>query len=326
MDTFLATNIPDVILASNRFRDSNHRLCEPILREEFAGYWICKGPLNRTETSIGSNKILLHIHGGGYVAGHPLGSLAQFLRVAELAAKAGAPLAIFALQYSLGPQAKIPQQVQEAVAAYLYLLDEMQIPPCNIILEGDSAGGHLVLSLLQELANKTLPRPGGCILIYPWVNLENSGNSFRRNCYKDILTKAGLDHARDQVLGPNSRHKFAHLIDFSSPMLGARSWKDILPRTWVSTGMHDCLVDDIVAVVGNARLDGANVDFQFVAGKPHAWLPFDDAWDIHAYRKLYPSASVGDRMAAARHVYEGLSAILVNSRLDKGMGEVDQEA
>lgn len=325
MDHFLAINIPDVILASNRFRDSKHRLCEHILRKEFAGYWICRGPLNRTQTLVGSGKVILHIHGGGYVSGHPLGSLAQLLRVAELAAEEHVSVGIFAIQYSLGPQAKIPQQAKEAVAAYLYLLDEMQIAPCNIILEGDSAGGHLVLSLLQQLAHNNLPRPGGSILIYPWVNLENSGNSFRRNCYRDILTKAGLDHARDQIMGPDGRYKFSHLIDFSKPMLGTRSWREILPKTWVSTGVHDCLVDDIVAFVRNARLDGADVDFQVVAGKPHAWITFDDSRDIHAYRNLDPSASVGKRMAGARHIYEGLSAILDNSRLCKDKGEMVDE-
>ena len=308
MQSLLVTNNPEAILGSNRFRNARHRLCEHILRKDFAGYWICKGPPTEIQTTKQFDKILIHIHGGGYIAGHPLGSLAQFLRVSELAAEQNLALGIFALHYSLGPKAKFPQQTKQAVAAFRYLIEELYISPRNIILEGDSAGGHLALSMLVELSRQGLPRPGGCILIYPWVNLNNSGASFQRNKFRDILNKKDLDHAASEVLGEHGRVEFAHICNFSIPR--ERKWAQILPRTWVSTGTEDCFVDDIVAFVENARSDGAEVSMQFATGKAHAWLTFDDAWDIRVYCQQEPSADLKNIMQGASHIFKGLSDIL----------------
>lgn len=70
----------------------------------------------------------------------------------------------------------------------LYLIqgspDHQPVPPSSIIFAGDSAGGGLVLALLQLLRNAGTPRPAGAILISPWCDLTHSfpsvdGNSVR---------------------------------------------------------------------------------------------------------------------------------------------------
>ena len=87
--------------------------------------------------------------------------------MAELVLERGVSINIFALKYDLAPEARVPQQVNQAVAAYRYLVEEMGINPKKIIVLGSSAGSRLALSLVYELAEKQLPRTGKVMLLYP---------------------------------------------------------------------------------------------------------------------------------------------------------------
>lgn len=49
------------------------------------------------------------------------------------------------------------------------LIDDLHIPPENIIVSGDSAGGGLSLALLMYLRDNNYPMPSAAILMSPWV-------------------------------------------------------------------------------------------------------------------------------------------------------------
>jgi acetyl esterase/lipase len=55
------------------------------------------------------------------------------------------------------------------VSAYLRLIEDLGIPPENILVAGDSAGGGLSLALLMYLRDNDYPLPSGAILMSPWV-------------------------------------------------------------------------------------------------------------------------------------------------------------
>lgn len=74
-----------------------------------------------------------------------------------------------AVDYRLAPETRFPGQLQDAVYAYLRLIDDLHIPPENIIIAGDSAGGGLSLGLLMYLRDNQYPLPSGAILFSPWV-------------------------------------------------------------------------------------------------------------------------------------------------------------
>jgi acetyl esterase/lipase len=48
-------------------------------------------------------------------------------------------------------------------------VEDLHIPPENILLAGDSAGGGLCLALLMYLRDNNYPMPSGAILMSPWV-------------------------------------------------------------------------------------------------------------------------------------------------------------
>ncbi|RXK39917.1 hypothetical protein M231_02851 [Tremella mesenterica] len=80
----------------------------------------------------------------------------------------------FAVNYRKAPQYPFPCAIQDCLAAYLYLTNpppgakHKPVDPKNMVIAGDSAGGGLVLALLQILRDTPgLPLPAGAVLISP---------------------------------------------------------------------------------------------------------------------------------------------------------------
>jgi acetyl esterase/lipase len=74
-----------------------------------------------------------------------------------------------AVNYRLAPETKFPGPLHDVVSSYFRLVDDLQIPPSNIIVAGDSAGGALCLALTMYLRDNDYPLPGAAILLSPWV-------------------------------------------------------------------------------------------------------------------------------------------------------------
>ncbi|KAI0306818.1 Alpha/Beta hydrolase protein [Multifurca ochricompacta] len=103
--------------------------------------------------------------------------------------------------------------LRQANAALTHLLQK-GIPPSNIILGGDSAGGNLVLQLASHLLHPlssippppTLSQPlAGAVLISPWVSYLTDAPSYTRNKGKDLITVppdwwSGLDGVCSRIL------------------------------------------------------------------------------------------------------------------------------
>lgn len=72
--------------------------------------------------------VLLYIHGGGFCTGSPIMAAPMFERmVAAFAARSQDPhrrLAVFSLEYGLAPEHPFPHALQQAVHAYLWLLQQ----------------------------------------------------------------------------------------------------------------------------------------------------------------------------------------------------------
>jgi monoterpene epsilon-lactone hydrolase len=88
------------------------------------------------------DRVVLHLHGGGYV----IGSTTSHRPVAtHLAAAARARL--FLAEYRLAPEHPHPAALDDAVSAYRALLDG-GAQPGRTVIAGDSAGGGLTLATL----------------------------------------------------------------------------------------------------------------------------------------------------------------------------------
>ncbi|NQC59313.1 alpha/beta hydrolase fold domain-containing protein, partial [Pseudomonas aeruginosa] len=77
---------------------------------------------------------------------------------------------VCAVDYRRAPEHPFPAARDDALAVYLALL-EAGHSPRRLLLAGDSAGGHLALSLALELKARGLPLPAGLLLFSPWTDL-----------------------------------------------------------------------------------------------------------------------------------------------------------
>ena len=142
--------------------------------------------------------IILYIHGGGYTCGK-LDYAKGFAAV--LASECGMRCA--AIEYRLAPESPFPAAIDDALRAYLHLINS-GYDPSTVVLAGESAGGGLCYALCLKLREMGLEMPAGIIAISPWCDLTLSGSSYVKNEKNDpSLTKERLRFFADCYIGKN---------------------------------------------------------------------------------------------------------------------------
>jgi monoterpene epsilon-lactone hydrolase len=217
---------------------------------------------------------ILYLHGGGYV----IGSLDSHRHlVAEAGREAGCWA--LALDYRLAPEYPFPAAVDDAVAAYRYLLGR-GIKPGRIAIAGDSAGGGLVVSAMVAIRDAGLPTPGCGWCISPWVDMEAVGDTMTSKAETDpTVQKLGiLDMAR----------LYLNDADPRSP-LAAPLYADLtgLAPLLIQVGACETLLDDAVRLAKAAGAADVYVDLQI-------WPEM-----IHVWHLFHPELSAGKKAIAA---------------------------
>ena len=145
------------------------------------------------------------------------------------------------VEYSVVPEKCYPSPIIDALDAYTYMLDVMQIDPQNISFLGDSAGGNLCLSTLIKIKEFKLKPPKCVVLISPWSDLTCSGDSFKTSKNVDYL-----DHDLDVNLllkgycNSENNQELLKNKEFS-PVFG--NLED-LPPILIHSGGSEALLDD----------------------------------------------------------------------------------
>lgn len=128
------------------------------------------------------DKVILYFHGGGLVIGSVKahrGIVAKFVK--------GSGIGALVFDYGLAPEHPFPDGLNDSIAVYRYLLAE-GVKPADIVFMGDSGGGNLCLATLLALKDKDIPLPAAAVVLSPWTDLKNSGESFETNAKLDTLT------------------------------------------------------------------------------------------------------------------------------------------
>jgi epsilon-lactone hydrolase len=201
---------------------------------------------------------VLYLHGGGYVIGSPR---SHRHLAAAIGRAAGTPTLL--LDYRLAPEHPFPAAVDDAVAAYQWLLAR-GLPSGRLVVAGDSAGGGLTVALLLALRERGIPRPAGGVCISPWVDLTCSSASY--------TTKAGTDPivTRDGVTA--MAQAYAGTGDFKGPLVSPL-FADLrgLPPLLVQVGSEEVLLDDAVGLSARARAAGVDVTLEEWPAMIHVW-------------------------------------------------------
>src|SRR5262245_5735221 len=134
-----------------------------------------------------ADRVLLCIHGGGFVSG----SIYTHRKLFGHLAKATGVRALIVNYRLLLEGGAYPVPVDEVVAAYRWLLDQ-GIAATHIALAGDSVGGWLAVAAQLRAREQGVPLPAAAMLISPAVDMEVNGESYETNRDKDPLFNGSL--------------------------------------------------------------------------------------------------------------------------------------
>ena len=204
--------------------------------------------------------VLLYLHGGGYCCGD-----LEYARGvgAILASECG--IKTLSVAYRLAPEHPYPAALEDALAAYRYLLS-CGYSNNDIVLGGESAGGGLIFTLCRKLREEGLPVPAGLIAISPWSDLTASGESYQRNASRDpSLTQERL-RSFAEAYASDLRHP-----DVSPLFAELRG----MPRTLMFVGDDEIMLDD--ARLLHEALLRAEVQSELIVapGMWHAYLLYN---------------------------------------------------
>ncbi len=126
-------------------------------------------------------RVLMFFHGGGYCSG----SILSHRRMVTEAGRAAGSRTL-AVGYRLAPEHPFPAAFDDTLTAWRFLR-ALGVPAQKIALGGDSAGGGLVLALLQHLRDAGEDLPGCAWLASPWTDMTMSGMTLATKDAEDPL-------------------------------------------------------------------------------------------------------------------------------------------
>lgn len=210
--------------------------------------------------------VVLYFHGGGYTFNGPISE-----RFASMFAH-HTNMRLFMPHYRLTPEHPHPAQAEDALTAWRYV--NSTVPAKNIVVMGDSAGGHMALMLLQNLKREGLPQPALCIGLCPWTDIGDRGKSLHENNYYDLV-QGWMALQFGVWLDPGRKYGREALSPVSHDYSG-------LAPLYLQTGGRDIL-RDMTEDFANIQLrNGATLVLDKWQDMPH---------NFHAYDSLMASST-----------------------------------
>jgi acetyl esterase/lipase len=220
-------------------------------------------------------RCVLYIHGGGFVMGSPKSHRAMTCKFAEVAG-----CAVLAIDYRLMPENKLVDCIEDCRKAYRWILEngpDGPAEPRQLFVSGDSAGGHLSLSLAAWARDNGLRAADAVVAFSPLTDTTFSGASIRDNVATDDMLKRFM-----QVLNRLPQfikswwalwtYKLRPADPLASPLRGDLS---NLPPTLVQVSAAEMLFDDARRYVYKACASGSAAKLQSWTDMVHIWQIFN---------------------------------------------------
>jgi acetyl esterase/lipase len=132
------------------------------------------------------NRYVLHLHGGAYLFGFPALFRDFTWRIADAA---GAR--VLCIDYRLAPEHPFPAAIEDATAAYRWLIAECA-ESRHVAFIGDSSGGGLALASMMRLRDEGSPLPAAAVVLSPWTDLALTGQSLTEHGFSDPMVPIEL--------------------------------------------------------------------------------------------------------------------------------------
>ncbi|TIB69839.1 hypothetical protein E3P77_00247 [Wallemia ichthyophaga] len=245
-------------------------------------FWIYPQHTPFDLSRIHEEKVILFLHGGGYISEHPLSLPAGAYGVRETGHKC------LAVNYRLSDGINgHPAPLQDCVTAYVYLTQTLGVRGENVAVVGDSAGGNAanalifhLLQLKQEGTAITLPR--FVSLISPWSDMTATFPSIAGNRECDVLPPFS---SQSELVRSHLKWTPESIANkYNSPALqehvAFRGWQEHTLKVHIQVGQAEILRDEGVALAQLLRDAGVETLFTMIEGEVH------DAVNINPHAEL----------------------------------------
>lgn len=207
----------------------------------------CRAQVVRTPASE-PGRVVVYFHGGAFVVGGWHLHKALISRIAD-ATRAS----VVAVEYRKLPRHPIATSICDGVDAYRHALG-LGVPPEQIVLMGDSAGGFMTFTVADAARQEGLPSPGAIVAMAPLVDLD-----LRRTPVE--VARRGCD-----VFGPRAIPVFSRLAFRRAGLPGLHSPLDCdlaaMPPTLLQVSSAESLYRQVCRMADALEEAGAHVELQ----------------------------------------------------------------
>lgn len=147
---------------AGRARPPKGTHCEPVRFDGFGAEWVHGPGVGRDR-----DRVILYLHGGGWIC---CGLNTHRRMVARFSAASGVPA--LSVDYRMIPAVPFEREVDDCVATYRWLLEERGVRASDVVVMGDSAGGHLTFSTALRARDEGLPMPAALVAISPMLDMD----------------------------------------------------------------------------------------------------------------------------------------------------------
>ena len=208
------------------------------------------------------DRVLLHIHGGGYVY-NP--GEAGTLEAVLMAGFGG--YKVISVDYRMPPDAPYPAAMDDATAVWKAMLGMAK--PERMGVFGTSTGGGMVLALMLRAKAEGLALPAAIGLGTPWSDMTETGDSYKTNEWLDsvLVSYSGYLTPAAKLYAAGRDLKDPQL----SPIYGDFTG---LPPAILVTGTRDLFLSNTVRTHRKLRAAGIEASLQVFEGMSHAQYLF----------------------------------------------------
>jgi len=253
-----------------QMRDALAPMFEMLNQQALAAY-----PAEIEETTIGgvrchrvmpketpadnSRKVLINLHGGGFVLGS--GALVEAIPIAH-----ETRCEVIAVDYRLAPEHPFPAAIDDIVAVYREVLKDRS--PADIALFGTSAGGFLTAMAIMRFKAEGMPLPACCGIFTAGGDITQLGDTF------NLFTLSGFyGHIGAKMDDPAcERAAFLGDADRDDP-LAAPIKGDLsdFPPTLLVSGTRDAVLSSAAMFHLALRRAGREAELLVFEAMPHGF-------------------------------------------------------
>jgi acetyl esterase len=229
--------------------------------------------------------VVMYFHGGGWVLGD-FDTHERLLR--ELAN--GAHAAIVFVNYTLSPEAKYPQSLEEAYAATKWIAENGQslnLDSSRLVVAGDSVGGNMATSVALLAIERGDPHIAFQLLFYPVTDANFDTQSYLKYQEGYWLARDGMKWFWSNYLSNDTNRKEPTV----SPLQASIDQLSKLPPTLIIVGENDVLRDEGEAYAHKLMQAGVPTTATRYLGTIHDFVMLNPITDTPAPRGAIDQAS-----------------------------------